>query len=118
MADLYLTTTHPHPEGVCELLRLWAARDRAGVHRLCESPEEADVILMAEGLGTAQIAGQLYMSESTAKTHVSRIYQKLGATNRAQALVTSMRLGLLSSVQPSCRYTPASTYQYEADRGL
>ena len=52
MADLYLTTTHPHPEGVCELLRLWAARDRAGVHRLCESPEEADVILMAEGLGT------------------------------------------------------------------
>ena len=40
------------------------------------------------------------MSESTAKTHIARIYQKLGATNRAQALVTAMRLGLLSSVQP------------------
>ena len=40
------------------------------------------------------------MSESTAKTHIARIYQKLGATNRAQALVTAMRLGLLSSAQP------------------
>ena len=50
--------------------------------------------------GTAAIAGRLYMSESTAKTHIARIYQKLGATNRAQALVTAMRLGLLSSVQP------------------
>ena len=40
------------------------------------------------------------MSESTAKTHIAQIYPKLGATNRAQALVTAMRLGLLSSVQP------------------
>ena len=37
------------------------------------------------------------MSESTAKTHIARIYQKLGASNRAQALVTAMRMGLLSS---------------------
>ena len=33
------------------------------------------------------------MSESTAKTHITHIYQKLGAANRAQALVTAMRLG-------------------------
>lgn len=55
--------------------------------------------LLADGLGTAVIAGQLYMSESTAKTHIARIYQKLGATNRAQALVTAMRMGILSTVQ-------------------
>lgn len=74
---------------------------RASDDRPRLSEREQQVLeLLAEGLNTAQIAGQLYMSESTAKTHVSRIYQKLGATNRAQALVTSMRLGLLSSVQP------------------
>ena len=39
------------------------------------------------------------MSESTVKSHIGRIYQKLGATNRAQALVTAMRIGLLSSVR-------------------
>jgi DNA-binding NarL/FixJ family response regulator len=65
------------------------------------SDREQEVLeLLGDGLGTAAIAGKLYMSESTAKTHIARIYQKLGATNRAQALVTSMRLGLLSSVQP------------------
>ena len=35
------------------------------------------------------------MSESTAKTHITKIYEKLGAANRAQALVAAMRLGLL-----------------------
>lgn len=65
------------------------------------SAREQEVLeLLADGLGTAAIAGQLYMSESTAKTHIARIYQKLGATNRAQALVTAMRMGILSAMQP------------------
>lgn len=65
------------------------------------SEREQEVLaLLAEGLGTAAIAKKLYMSESTAKTHIAKIYQKLGATNRAQALVTAMRLGLLSMVTP------------------
>jgi DNA-binding NarL/FixJ family response regulator len=60
------------------------------------SSREAEVLgLLAEGLGTGEIAASLYMSESTAKTHITHIYQKLGAANRAQALVTAMRLGLL-----------------------
>ena len=60
--------------------------------------EEQVLALLADGLGAAAIAGRLYLSESTVKTHISRIYEKLGASNRAQALVTAMRLGLLSSV--------------------
>ncbi len=60
------------------------------------SAREAEVLsLLADGLGTGEIAASLYMSESTAKTHITHIYQKLGAANRAQALVTAMRLGLL-----------------------
>ena len=64
------------------------------------SEREHDVLLLlADGLGAAQIGERLYLSESTAKSHIARIYQKLGAANRAQALVTAMRIGLLSSVQ-------------------
>ena len=60
------------------------------------SGREAEVLaLLADGLGTGEIAASLYMSESTAKTHITHIYQKLGSANRAQALVTAMRLGLL-----------------------
>jgi DNA-binding NarL/FixJ family response regulator len=60
------------------------------------SPREREVLgLLADGLAVAQIAKQLYISESTAKTHISKLYEKLGAGNRAQALMTAMRLGLI-----------------------
>jgi len=62
--------------------------------------EDQVLSLLADGLGTGEIASRLYLSESTAKTHITHIYQKLGATNRAQALVTAMRLGLLDRVSP------------------
>ncbi len=65
------------------------------------SGREAEVLeLLAEGMGTSDIAASLYVSESTAKTHITHIYQKLGAANRAQALVTAMRLGLLDHAAP------------------
>lgn len=63
---------------------------------LLSAREQQVLELLADGLGTDGIAGQLYLSGSTVKTHIGRIYQKLGATNRAQALVTAMRLDLLS----------------------
>lgn len=62
--------------------------------------EEEVLALLADGLGTGEIAGKLYMSESTAKTHITHIYQKLGAANRAQALVAAMRLGILDHAAP------------------
>jgi len=66
------------------------------------SEREHDVLLLlADGLGAAAIGERLYLSESTAKSHIARIYQKLGAANRAQALVTAMRIGLLSSIKPT-----------------
>jgi DNA-binding NarL/FixJ family response regulator len=62
------------------------------------SPREKQVLaLLADGLAVAQIGRQLYISESTAKTHISKVYEKLGAANRAQALMTAMRLGLIRS---------------------
>ena len=65
------------------------------------SPREREVLgLLADGLAVAQIAKKLYISESTAKTHISKLYDKLGAANRAQALMTAMRLGFISTGQP------------------
>jgi len=59
------------------------------------SPREAQVLgLLQDGRSVPEVAGVLYVSLSTAKTHVARLYEKLGATNRAQALMAAVRLGL------------------------
>jgi DNA-binding NarL/FixJ family response regulator len=77
---------------------------RASSESTALTEREHDVLLLlADGLNAAQIGAKLYLSESTTKSHIARIYQKLGAVNRAQALVTAMRIGLLSTVSPSAR---------------
>ena len=73
-------------------------RGTAESTRLSDREHEV-LLLLADGLGASAIGDKLYLSESTAKSHIARIYQKLGASNRAQALVTAMRIGLLSSVR-------------------
>jgi DNA-binding NarL/FixJ family response regulator len=61
------------------------------------TPREREVLeLLAEGLGVSSIARKLYISESTTKTHVSKLYDKLGAANRAQAIMAAVRAGLLT----------------------
>jgi DNA-binding NarL/FixJ family response regulator len=61
------------------------------------SPREREVLqLLADGLGVAAISRRLYISESTTKTHISKLYDKLGAANRAQALMTAIRVGLIA----------------------
>jgi DNA-binding NarL/FixJ family response regulator len=60
------------------------------------SPREKEVLgLLAEGLGVGPIARKLFISESTAKTHISKIYEKLGAGNRAQAIMKAIQAGLI-----------------------
>jgi DNA-binding NarL/FixJ family response regulator len=62
------------------------------------TPREREVLdLLAAGLGVADISRRLFISDSTTKTHVSKIYDKVGATNRTQALMAAMRLGLVES---------------------
>jgi len=62
------------------------------------SPREKEVLkLLADGLAVSGIAKALFISESTTKTHISKVYEKLGAGNRAQALMTALRMGLISS---------------------
>lgn len=53
--------------------------------------------LLAEGLTTSSIARRLFVSESTAKGHLAKLFEKLDATNRTQAVMNAVRLGLLSN---------------------
>lgn len=84
----------------------FVAADLAGAMRRRMNPtgpqltrREREVLdLLAEGIGVSGIAGRLYISESTTKTHVARLYDKLGATNRAQAIMAAVRAGLLDKV--------------------
>ena len=43
------------------------------------------------------IARRLFISESTTKTHISKIYEKLGAANRAQAIMKGIQAGLIKT---------------------
>lgn len=64
--------------------------------RTALSPRESQIlVLLHDGHSVPAIAAQLYVSLSTAKTYVARLYDKLGARNRAQALMAAVRLGLL-----------------------
>ncbi|MGH3471726.1 MAG: response regulator transcription factor [Nocardioidaceae bacterium] len=65
------------------------------------SPRETEVLgLLAEGYGVGPIARRLYISESTTKTHISKIYEKLGAGNRAQAIMKAIQAGLITTADP------------------
>ncbi|MFC9790658.1 response regulator [Rhodococcus sp. NPDC127528] len=50
---------------------------------------------IARGLSIPAIAGELYLAPSTVKTHVQRLYEKLGVGDRAAAVAEAMRRGLL-----------------------
>ncbi len=56
---------------------------------------EAEVLtLLASGLSNAEIAGRLYLSNATVKTHINRIFAKTGARDRAQAVRYAYQHGL------------------------
>lgn len=75
---------------------------RRQVVRTVLSPREAEVLaLLGQGLSIAAIGAAMYVSHSTAKTYVARLYEKLGASNRAQALMTGLQLGLLRQDLPA-----------------
>jgi DNA-binding NarL/FixJ family response regulator len=57
---------------------------------------EKDVLrLLVQGHSNKEIARHLHIAEETVKTHIKRIYGKLGVQSRAQAILTTMRLSLV-----------------------
>ena len=60
------------------------------------SEREGEILkLLAQGLTNADIARQLYLTEGTVRNYTSEIFKKLGVSDRTQAAVTALRMGLV-----------------------
>lgn len=60
------------------------------------SPRETEVLqLVAQGLSDSEIAGKLYLSHETVKTHLSRVRTKLGVTSRTEAVSVGIRRDII-----------------------
>jgi len=72
------------------------ARQQAQQQALGITARELEILtLVARGLSNREIATQLFVSESTVKTHCARAFDKLGAARRTQAVQRGKELGLL-----------------------
>jgi PAS domain S-box-containing protein len=73
------------------------ARRRSELSAAPLTPRELEVLqLVARGGSRSQIAERLHVSESTVKTHLEHIYEKLDAHDRAAAVGAAMRQGLIA----------------------
>lgn len=89
------------PSVTRRLIESFCQRPPPGVATLGEplnrlTPRELDTLrAIARGLSNSEIGAELFLSESTVKTHVGRILTKLGARDRVQAVVLAYEAGLV-----------------------
>jgi len=70
-----------------------SSNGRRGEYNLTQ--REHDILaLLAEGRANREIAQRLYLSEKTVKAHLAAIFRKLGVTNRTQAAMMAVQMGV------------------------
>jgi DNA-binding NarL/FixJ family response regulator len=94
LIEAFVSSTAPSTASTAELA---APRDPAAESVLADlTPREREVLsLVGRGMSNQEIAEHLVLSPLTAKTHVSRLFLKLGARDRAQLVVTAYETGLV-----------------------
>lgn len=71
-------------------------RDERKLESLGMTPRELEILeLIAQGLSNKEIAERVHVSENTVKTHSSRVFDKLGAKRRTQAVQLGKELRLI-----------------------
>ena len=81
-----LASSNKHPAGV---------EDPAPLARYDLTKREQEILaLLVEGRSNRSIAQHLFVSEETVKAHVGSIFRKLGVTNRTQAAMMAVQLGV------------------------
>ena len=71
-------------------------RDEQKLEALGITPRELEILeLIAQGLSNKEIAARVFVSENTVKTHSSRVFDKLGARRRTQAVQLGKELRLI-----------------------
>jgi DNA-binding NarL/FixJ family response regulator len=83
--------------GLAQALR---RRRETSERTVLSTREMQALVLLRDGKSVPEVAAELYVSLSTAKTYVARLYEKLGANNRAQALMTAVKMGLFDESAP------------------
>lgn len=110
-ASGYLLKAAPHDEVVAAVRAVAAGRTVLapgiaealvrGMHRVTDeqirlSARECEVLrLVAAGCSNVQIAADLFIAESTVKTHLVHVFEKLGVDDRTRAVTRAQELGLL-----------------------
>jgi DNA-binding NarL/FixJ family response regulator len=84
------------PNVAARLVNRFAELSRRTAPEEMLSERELEVLrCMARGAANKEIAGELVISESTVKTHVTNIFQKLGASDRTQAVTIALQRQLI-----------------------
>jgi len=84
------------PEITGPLIRRVVADERVAAERSTITAREAQILeAVADGRGNKEIAATIGIAEDTVKTHLRRLFEKLGASDRAQAVAIALRQRLI-----------------------
>src|SRR5947208_1228566 len=88
----------PNGDEESRRLRVLVVDDQEVVHwgfKMLPARERQVLEMIASGSTNREIAERLFLSPHTVKDHTSALYRKIGARNRAQAILRAQRLGML-----------------------
>lgn len=88
-----------HPRVAQHLVRDFTKHDDTNGNKCLTEREKEILQLVSQGLSNKAIAQILSLSAGTVKVHVSNIFEKLGVSNRTEASVLALQMGLISSTE-------------------